>query len=64
MANSEAEIHQNIQKHLESALYKLRDELKYAKIIIRYPKLYFKYQDKGFDYIKSGLKNDYEMLIK
>ena len=58
IADKEAKVRVKIENQLRGVIRKLEEELKYVKIILRYPKLYMKYKEHKFDHIKEGLLMD------
>ncbi|CAI2358819.1 unnamed protein product [Moneuplotes crassus] len=65
IAECEGQIWKKIEKQLKGVITKLKNELKYVKMVLRYPKLYHQYKEKKFDFIREGLiVDDIEFLKK
>ena len=54
MTDKEIDVHVAIEKQHNTRIEKLLQELKFVKQILRYPKLYYKYQDKNYEAIRHG----------
>jgi hypothetical protein len=56
-SEKETKVREKIEEQLRKKIEKLNQELGFVKTILKFPKLYFNYQNKKFEEIREGLLN-------